>query len=462
LGQINIFLAARPNLAGLLRYTVDTVKCEMPTTGNALVGSPIKTQARRLMTNPDDQTVTPNTISTTGFFRDPGFDFVARSMIGYAAQGVMDVGQVFATIARVKDGDADSWYAAWRTTAEKLHAQAKVSLAAGHTQTAHKQFLGASEGYAQAIAFADGQTDDTTFAPTFSLQSECWEAYIDTSGGRIERIAVPYDGTSLPGFLFRPDTSGAKRPTVVMTNGSEGSKSGLWAWGVAATLGRAWNAFMYDGPGQQEMLFHKGHAFRPDWEAVLTPVVDSLVARADVDSSALFAYGCSQAGYWVARALAFEHRFVAAMVDPGVMDVSATWLTYLPPALIEMLKAGKKDEFNAGMAQAAKNPKMAEVIAARGRPFCKPTVYDTFAAALEYNLRDVIGSIKTPLLIADPDEESFWPGQSKQMYVQLTGDREIVHFSRDDGANWHCEPMGRADVELKILDYFQDRLAKRH
>jgi hypothetical protein len=118
------------------------------------------------MTDPDNQTVAPNSIVTTGFFSDPGFDFVTRSTIGYAAQGVMDIGLVFATIARVKDGDADSWYAAWRTTADKLHAQARASLAAGHHQSAQRRFLAASEGYAQAIAFADGQADGTTFPPT--------------------------------------------------------------------------------------------------------------------------------------------------------------------------------------------------------------------------------------------------------------------------------------------------------
>jgi dienelactone hydrolase len=359
------------------------------------------------MSSSAPQTTAPNTIGISGFFTDPGFDFVTRSLIGYAAQGVMDVGQVFATIARVKDGSADSWYAAWRETAEKLHGQAKASLAAGHTATAHRLFLAASEGYAQAVAFLDGQTDKTTFTPTFALQTECWEAFIDTSDGRIERVAVPYERHSLPGFLFRPDRSDAKRPTVVMTNGSEGSKSGLWAWGVSSTLARGWNAFIYDGPGQQNMLFDKEHPFRPDWEAVLTPVVDALTARGDVDGSTLFAYGCSQAGYWVTRALAFEHRFVAAVVDPGVMDVSASWLSNIPPTLVAVLKAGKKDEFNAAMALAAKNPKMAEVIAARGRPFAKPTVYDTFKAAMEYNLREVIGQVKTPLLITDPDEETF-------------------------------------------------------
>ncbi len=57
---------------------------------------------------------------------------------------------------------------------------------------------------------------------------------------------------------------------------------------------------------------------------------------------------------------------------------------------------------------------MAEVIAARGRPFARPTGYDTFKAAMEYNVRGVIGQVKTPLLITDHDEEAFWPGQSKK------------------------------------------------
>jgi fermentation-respiration switch protein FrsA (DUF1100 family) len=195
---------------------------------------------------------------------------------------------------------------------------------------------------------------------------------------------VPYEGTSLPGFLLRPDASGARRPTVVMTNGSEGSKSGLWAWGASSALARGWNVFIYDGRGQQTMLFDNGHPFRPDWEAVLTPVIDSLVGGADVDASALFAYGCSQAGYWVTRALAFEHRFVAAVVDPGVMDVSTAWTSNLPPQLVDVLRSGNSGVFNGALAEVAKDPKMAETMAARARPFAKTTAYDTFTAVLGY------------------------------------------------------------------------------
>ena len=40
--------------------------------------------------------------------------------------------------------------------------------------------------------------------------------------------------------------------------------------------------------------------------------------------------GVSQAGYWIPRALAFEHRLAAAVIDPGVIDVSTPWLSSLP------------------------------------------------------------------------------------------------------------------------------------
>jgi hypothetical protein len=403
----------------------------------------------------------PNTISVGGFFTDEGFDFITRMVIGYAAQGVLDVGQVFATIARITDGDADSWYTAWRETADKLHSRATTGLAAAHIDTAHRLFLAASESYSQANAFADSMTDNTRFAETFALQRQCWEAFVDSSQGCIVRVEVPCGEAMMPGYLLRPDTTGAARPTLVLTNGSEGSISGLWANGASTALARGWNAFLYDGPGQQTMLFDQGVPFRPDWEAVLTPIVDALVARADVDPGALFAYGISQAGYWVTRALAFEHRFVAAVVDPGVVDVSTTWLSNLPAVLIEVLRAGDKDTFNAAMAAVAQDPKMAEAMAFRGRPFGQSTAYDTFAAVLQYNVADVAGAISTPLLITDPDDETFWPGQSDQLAGLLPGEHRVVRFHREDGANFHCQPMARADTEFIMFDFFTDQLNKR-
>ena len=57
----------------------------------------------------------------------------------------------------------------------------------------------------------------------------------------------------------------------------------------------------------------------------------------------------SQAGYWVARSVAFEHRIAAAVVDPGVIDVSTTLYGQIPHFLARMIDAGEQEKFDKDM-----------------------------------------------------------------------------------------------------------------
>jgi hypothetical protein len=244
---------------------------------------------------------------------------------------------------------------------------------------------------------------------------------VDASAGRFVRVPVPYGDTTLPGYLLRPDAAGTARRTLVVTNGSDGSLPGLLGYGGAEALARGWNVFVYDGPGQQSMLFERGVPFRYDWEAVLTPVIDVLVGRSDVDASALAGYGISQGGYWIARAIAFERRLVAAVADPGVVDVSAGWTVHLPQALLDLLDSGQKDAFNAAIAQnqAGSDAKAARTFAFRAKPYGMTDPFDLFTEVRKYQVRDVADRITTPLLITDPDNEQFFPGQPQQLYDLL-------------------------------------------
>ena len=65
---------------------------------------------------------------------------------------------------------------------------------------------------------------------------------------------------------------------------------------TAGRMGRRTAGF--DGPGQQSMLFERAVPFRPDWDKVITPVVDYLLDLPDVDVARIALYGISQAGYW--------------------------------------------------------------------------------------------------------------------------------------------------------------------
>ncbi len=400
--------------------------------------------------------------SAGGFFADADFDYESRIVLGAAASGIGDVGFVLATLDRITDGDRQSWFDAWTATAADLAARGQQAARSGHSRTARWALLAASEYYGKALAVVDGLADQSVLLPTFREGRKCWEGVIDASEGCYLRMQVPYEGTTLPGYLLRPDATGAARPTFVVTNGSDGTLPGLLGYGAAEALQRGWNAFVFDGPGQQSMLFERGVPFRFDWEAVLTPVIDALVERPDVDASALTGYGISQGGYWITRAVAFERRMVAAVADPGVVDVSAGWTTHLPEAMADLLRSGQKDAFNAAMqAGVDSNPQMARTLAFRSRPYGMTDWFDLYTDVQKYQVRDVAGQITTPLLILDPDDEQFFPGQPRQLYDLLPGEKKIIEFTQADGANFHCQPTGRQLTHTQMLDWLADHLPAR-
>jgi hypothetical protein len=397
-----------------------------------------------------------------GFFANADFDFEARIVLGAAASGIGDIGLVLAALDRITDGDPQSWFDSWTAVAADLAARGDEALGRGHPQTASWAFLAAAEYYAKALMFVDELADQSVLLPTFRQGRACWEKVIDASADRFVRVQVPYEDTTLPGYLLRPDDTGAARPTLVMTNGSDGSLPGLLGYGAAEALSRGWNAFLFDGPGQQSMLFERGVPFRYDWEAVLTPVIDFLVARPDVDASALTGYGISQGGYWVTRAVAFERRMVAAVADPGVVDVSVGWTAHLPQALLDLLDSGEKEAFNAAMATAAAgaSPEAARTLAFRSKPYGMTDPFDLFTEVRRYQVRDVVGQITMPLLILNPDDEQFFPGQPRELYDLLPGEKEIIEFTQAQGANFHCQPTGRQLTHTQMLDWLADHLPR--
>ena len=176
---------------------------------------------------------------------------------------------------------------------------------------------------------------------------------------------------------------------------------------------------------------------------MLTPVIDTLVARPDVDASALTGYAISQGGYWIARALAFEHRLVAAVADPGVARTCpAGWTARLPKPLLDMLNsAGKRSvqcRHGAGNRQLGKPP--ARTLAFRGRPYGVTDPFDLFTEVRKYHVRDVAARITTPLLIMDPDNEQFFPASPGSLLSLLPGEKEMIGFTQARGRTSTASP----------------------
>ncbi|MDG4823224.1 hypothetical protein O7635_15315 [Asanoa sp. WMMD1127] len=402
-----------------------------------------------------------HTVFSKGFFRDNGMDYQARAVLGQAVHGGSDAGEVLATFDRITD--KDSWRTAWSATADRVTLHADALRGQGDRLGAQSAYLRAANYWACVVESLSELDDEGAILRAFHAHRAAWDQFVECSAGAHVRVGVPYESTELPGFLLRPDASGTPRPTLVITNGSDGAVSGLWSYAAAGALRRGWNAFVYDGPGQQSMLFDRHTAFRPDWEAVLKPVLDALTARADVDAARLTGYGISQGGYWLPRALAFEHRLVAAVVDPGVVDVSTSWTEPLSKSMRGQLERGDQAAFNRDMKLATMLPSLRRTLAFRSRPYqSEADWFSLYAEIADYRLtRELADRITTPVLITDPEGEQFWPGQSKQLAAML-GDRAYrVDFSAEEGANLHCEPLGRAVTEERMFAWLDRQLATR-
>ena len=136
-------------------------------------------------------------------------------------------------------------------------------------------------------------------------------------------MEIDQDGVAVSGYLLRPDATATQRPTVIAPAGYDSTAEAGYSFTAVAALEHGMNCLIFEGPGQGGILYQRRHYFRPDFEAVLTPVVDWLVKQAGVDTEALILFGRSFAGYLAPRGATAEHRLAALICDPAQYDFGA-------------------------------------------------------------------------------------------------------------------------------------------
>ncbi len=397
------------------------------------------------------------------FFKDDDFEFMMELALGATYHRGADIGECLATAAKIKDGDAESWFTEWKQLAEWIAGVAGESEGRGHRVSAGEAWLRAATYFDAATFFVDLTDDPDRMVPTWEAHRDAWEGFARNQDPPIERVAIPYEDTELEGWLFRSTTGTAPRPLLILNNGSDGPVSAMWLQGAAGGLARGYDCLTFDGPGQGAALWRQSLYFRPDWEAVIEPVVDFALEIDGIDPERIALLGVSQAGYWVPRAVAFEKRIAAAVADPGVWDVGRSWHEHVPKSMLKHLDAGDRDKFNRGMEWGTRLSKSARgTLAFRMRPFGKETPYDVYEALREYTLDGVAEKIECPILITDPDHEQFWPGDAEKLYDAVStpaAKKRVVRFTEQEGADSHCEPRALGLRDQRVFDWLDEILA---
>jgi hypothetical protein len=390
-------------------------------------------------------------------FSNSVFEFAFLSALGRAYWGAGNVGKVLYISRQVRDGDFEGEFRAFKDAGDEAVQLARDSESKSHKESARQAYFWAQNYYAAATDFVDSSSDPSRFQPTWELLYDAWLAAIALLDPPARPVRIPYEGIELRGFFFRGKGSSDRRRLLIINNGSDGSPlEGLMMGGYGA-MARGYDVLTFDGPGQNYALWKQNLYFRPDWEKVITPVVDLALTLPDIDPNKIALLGISQAGYWVPRAVAFEKRIAAAVADPGVVDVSTSWTASLPPLMIKLIEDGRKEQFDAIM-----DKEMPAAVKAalrfRMRPFGVTSYYDAFKATTEYRLKDVAGRITCPMLITQPANEAFWPGQSAELFAMLKGPKTLMPFSESDGADLHCEIKGLGIRDVRIFNWLDEAI----
>ena len=279
-------------------------------------------------------------------------------------------------------------------------------------------YLHAASYYAAALALIDESDGLVEEDRLWERQRECWDRAVGLLGG--ERLSIAYEDTALPGYFFSAG-SGA-RPLVVIDHGGRAATSSAWAAGGAAAAARGYHWMTFDGPGRQAALRRQGLVLRPDWEAVLGPVADAMIARADVDASRMAVIGIDHAGYGVARALAFEPRFAAAVLAPGIVDASRPWVAALPAPARAAVLDEDREWFDRELHLATLfSPEIADRLRRLGRDYDRSglPLYDLARRIGEFRLGEELGRITTPVLACPVGPEPLWAVQAEELCSRL-------------------------------------------
>ena len=386
------------------------------------------------------------------FFPDVSNHFQFLRTMGHAYNRAADVGECLETAKRIAPGDDESWHCEWRATADRVFALAESCAAAGHAVSASGAYLRASNYYRTAEFYLP---HDSRKVDTARRSRESFRKAIPHLPAAVEAVEIPFEGTTLPGYVIKSRSAGGRAPAVLCHTGFDGTSEEIAANTGFAGAARGYTFIAFDGPGQGRPVREQGLTFRPDWDKVVGAVVDFAGARADVDAKRIALIGISFGGCLAPRAAAREHRLAALIADGGVYSFYDPIAARLPVDPLSL----DADQLEAAMNAVAQQSKDARFFLNQARMcFGVQRVRDLFEAIKGFDVTEA-DKIRCPTLIADAEEEHLLPGEARKLFERLTCPKTFTLFRAAEGAEIHCQVAAESIGTQRLFDWLDDVLA---
>ena len=389
-------------------------------------------------------------------FKDLQYAFQTLRALGYAVSGGADVGEVLKTAYSIKEGDDESWYREWMKTAEQREKAGDDFLARGRKISARQEFFKASNYYRTAEFFLHTNPEDPRIVSVWKKGRDSFRKAANLADHPILPVEIPFEGTTLPGYLCLVDKSGTKRPLLIVHSGFDGTVEEIYFETAYFAVKRGYNVLLFEGPGQGGVIRVQKLPFRPNWETVVTPVVDYAMARKEVDAKRIALMGISFGGYLAPRAAAFEKRIKACIANGGVYDFHMA--ARLPPEEEKYLdtQKGAEEIDKVIYAKMKTDPSFRWVMANGMFTFHAKSPSEWLKMTRPYTMKDVAEKISCPILIVDSEEDKDMPGQARMLFEALKSPKDFMLFTKEQGAEEHCQMGAILISNARILDWLDD------
>jgi dienelactone hydrolase len=365
------------------------------------------------------------------YFDDEAFDGQLQRSIGKADSGMANVGECLVIAEQVVPGDRDSWYSAWSGFAERLVERANEVLRDRHPVSARGSYLRASEYFRQAFFFHRSDLKGEKLLTAYGASVDAFHSAL----GLLDEDARVLSG-DLSGYLFSPTGNRPPYPTILHIGGYDGTAEELYA-SVYPALSRGYAFAAIDGPGQGSVLYERSVPMRPDWENVIPGTFEALTALPEVDAARVILVGRSFGGFLAPRAAAGEPRLAAMIVDPGQLDLGAAAVRRLGPLAELVGDPSREAEFESLLEDAGMKALLEPRMATHG----VDSVRTYFSEMMRYTNADAVSRITCPSFVTDNETDKVSTGQGRELFDRLTCPKEFRLFTKEEGAEGHCEGM---------------------
>jgi len=381
--------------------------------------------------------------SSTWIMQFPGnFNWSNAALVtkGMAPYGAVALGEIDEVCERLMSRQASphAWEEEWCALGARLEQAGDAASESGHGRTAGNCYLRAGMYYFTGERFIyPGERKREVGRKSLELQTKgLMQRY-----SNIERVEVPFEGTSLPALFMKAPGAVKDAPTVVVFDGMDNCKEMSVLFNGLEFAERGWNTLAIDGPGQGETLRLRDLYARHDYEVAGTAAYDYVARRADVDPAKVVVMGYSFGGYYAARVAAFEKRYAAGVAFAALHWDLAGWQREIKRRLETDPKNTAQSAFHFRWIMGHIDDGDAAIKKAEA-----------------FSLVDVAPKIDMPFLIVHAEEDKVVPVASAHRLFEAIGSqrKQLKILTAADGSIYHAQADNRQVGVDYIADWIED------